>query len=80
MGRPGTAALPRPQRGMSAVGDNAGTHHRNTASTDSARPKNGTHLRRKYSLLAPTRPADNPTVAGNQVRGDGHKATIETAD
>ena len=56
-----------------------GTPHRHTAGTDSARPKKDTHSRCKYSLLMPTGPGVDPDAAGNQVSGDGHKATRGTA-
>ena len=57
-----------------------GTPHRRTASTDGTRPKNGTHSRREYGLLAPTGPAVNPAAARKQVRADGHQANRGTAE
>ena len=75
----GTAAPPHPQWGTGEDGDSVGSMHRHTNSADGARPKNGMHTRRKYSLLAPTEPADNPSAAGNKVSGDGHKANRDTA-
>ena len=57
-----------------AIGDSARTLHRYIFGTNSARPKNGTYSRFKYSLLAPMGPEVNAAAEGNQVSGDGHKA------
>ena len=48
-----TVAPPRPQRGMAEDNDIAVPQ---LQQSNSARTKNGTHLRFKYSLLAPEDP------------------------
>ena len=42
---------PRPQRDTAADDNGAGLLPRKSDGTDGARPKNGTHSRRKYVLL-----------------------------
>ena len=44
---PRTAAPPRPQRGTAVDNDSAGPQPRQSDGANGARPKNGTHLRRK---------------------------------
>ena len=78
-GGTGTAAPPRPQQGMAAVGDSMGTLHRHTSGTDGVRPENGMHSHDECGLLAPTGPVVDPAAMGNQVSGDGHEANIGTA-
>ena len=71
---PGKAALPSPQWGTATDGDSAGTLHRHSDGTDSARPKNDMQSRRKCALLAPEEPAGDPAATGTQVRGGGHRS------
>ena len=81
---PGTVAPSSPQRGTSADGDRAGTLYRHPNGADGDRPVNGMQLRRRYGLLALADPAGDPAgdpaATGNQVRGDGHGATMGTDD
>ena len=75
-----TAPPLRPQRGTTADEDSMGPQPRKSDGADSARTENGTHLRRKYGLLAPEVPEGGTDNAGLQVRGDSHGATRGTAD
>ena len=68
------AAVPRPQRGMTADNGSAGTLTRHTASTDGARPKHGGLVRREYGLLAPTGTAVDMDDTGDLGSEDGHEA------
>ena len=65
MGGPKTAALSRPQQGMVADKNSAGTPLRHTAGTDGARYKHSALVRREYGLLALTGPAVDPDDAGD---------------
>ena len=47
---------PRPQRDTAADDNGAGLLPRKSDGTDGARPKNGTHSRRKYVLLTSEEP------------------------
>ena len=75
MGGTRTAALPGPHRGTAADDGSAETPPRNTAGTNSARPKHGTLARRKYGLLAPEGTAVDPADAGDLSSEAGYGAT-----
>ena len=63
-----TEALLRPS-GMVADNDSAGPLPQQSDGADGTRPKNGTHLRRKYGLLAleePEKPEGGRSNAGTR--------------
>ena len=79
-GGPGTAAPPRPQRGMAADRDSKGARIRHTAGTDGTRTEHCALVRREYGLLVMTGPTVNPAAAGDQGSGDGHEDTRGTSE
>ena len=76
----GTAAPLRPQRDTAADRDSTGTLHRHPDGANGTRSENGMKSRCEYGFLAPEEPAGNPSTAGTQVSGDGHRATMGTDD
>ena len=77
---PRTAASPRLHRDTASGDNSAGPQPQQSDVTDGARPKNGMHSRRKYSLLVPEESEGGRANAGPWVRGDGHGATRGTAE
>ena len=77
--RPRTAVPPRP-RDMGTDDNSVGPLPRQSDGADGARPKNGMHSRRKYGLLAPEEMEKGRSNTGPRARGDGHRATIGTAE
>ena len=80
MGRPRTAAPPRPQQGTAADTNSAGTPPRHTSGTAGARLKHGVLARHEYGLLAPPGAVVDPSDTGEQDSRDGHESTGERAD
>ena len=75
-----TVAPPRPQRGMTADDNSAGPQQQQSSGVDGARPKNGMHSCREYSLLAPEVLEGGPATFGPRIRGDVHGTKRGTAD
>ena len=78
-----TAAPPRLQSGMAVDDNSAGSKPGKSYNANGIRPKNSTHLRREYSILAPEvpeLPEGGPANTGSQARGDVHGSTKGTAD
>ena len=69
IGGPRTA--PRPQRGMAADINSAGTLLRHTFGTNIARPKHGALAHHEYGLLAPIGKEVDPAAAGDHGSGNG---------
>ena len=87
MGRPRTAALPRPQRGTAADDSIAGTPPRHTAGTNGARPKHSALAHHECALLGPTVTEVNQADVGDPgsaavhgVTGDQDQRDLEEGD
>ena len=65
----------RLQRGMTADNYSAGHQPRQSDGADGTRPKNGTHSRCKYGILAPGVPDWGPSNTGIHEKGYGHGYT-----
>ena len=76
--KPGPAAPQIPQRGMATGRVSKVSTHRHPNRTKGARPEHGALSRRKYGLLAPYDPEDNPASAEPQELEDGQEAAMST--